>query len=50
MQSVEARAVIVVDMILRVLLAPLYVLFLAYAFEEAFSVKDHAKLIYPCGV
>jgi methylaspartate ammonia-lyase len=45
MQSVEARAVTVVDMILRVLLVLPHVLFLAHAFEEASSVKDRAKLI-----
>ena len=50
MQLVKARAVTVVDMILRVLLILLHVLFLAYAFEEAPSVKDCAKLIYPCGI
>jgi methylaspartate ammonia-lyase len=50
MQSVEARAVTVVDMILRILLVLPHVLFLAHAFEEAPCVKNRAKLIYPCGV
>ena len=50
MQSVKARAVTVVDIILRVLLVLPHVLFLAYAFEEAPSVKGRAKLIYPRGV
>ena len=50
MQLVEARAVTVVNMILCVLLILLHVLFLAYAFEEASSVKDCAKLIYPRSV
>ena len=50
MQSVEARAVTVVDMILRLLLILPHVLFLAYAFKEAPSVKDYAKLMYPRGV
>ena len=44
MQSVEA--VTVVDMILRVLLVLLHILFLAHAFEEAPSVKNRAKLMY----
>ena len=50
MQSVKARAVTVVDMILRLLLILPHVLFLAHAFEEAPSVKDYAKLMYPRGV
>ena len=50
MQLIKARAVAVVDMILRVLLVLLHVLFLAHAFEEAPSVKDRAKLMYPRGV
>ena len=55
MQSIEAReaAVAVVDVILRVLRVLLvlpHVLFLAYTFEEAPSVKDRAELMYPRGV
>ena len=50
MQLVEARAVTVVNIILRVLLILLHVLFLAYTFKEAPSVKNYAKLIYPRGV
>ena len=50
MQLIEARAVAVVDMILCVLLVLLHVLFLAHAFEEAPSVNDRAKLIYPRGI
>jgi hypothetical protein len=52
MQSIEVRAVAVVDVILcvfRVLVLP-HVLFLAHAFKEAPSVKDCAELIYPHGV
>ena len=49
MQSIEARAVAVVDMILRVLLVLPHVL-LAHAFEEAPSVKDRAELMYPRGI
>jgi len=53
MQSIEARAVAVVDVIprvLRVLLILPHVLFLAHAFKEAPSVKDRAELMYPHGV
>ena len=52
MQLIEARAVavVVVDVILRVLLILLHVLFLAHAFEEAPSVKNRAKLMYPRGI
>ena len=50
MQLIEARAVTVVDVILRVLLILPHVLFLAHAFEETPSVKDRAELIYPRGV
>ena len=50
MQSSEVRAVTVVDVILRVLLVLPHALFLAHAFEEASSVNDRAKLIYPRGI
>jgi TRAP-type mannitol/chloroaromatic compound transport system permease small subunit len=50
MQSIEARAVAVVNVILRVLLVLPHVLFLAYAFKEAPSVKYRAKLMYPRGI
>ena len=49
MQLIEARAVAVVNVILCILVLP-YVLFLAHTFEAAPSVKNCAKLMYPCGV